>query len=71
MSFIIMFNEESSKEVVGTMCNLSLGIKENAILTSIRNLMDSMKCSFEKACELLKVPAEELEILRSKINQSD
>ena len=45
------------------MCNLSKGVEEKGIqkgiLFSIRNLMETMGWSVEKAMESLKIPKEE------------
>lgn len=59
------------EEVLNTMCNLSDRVEEKGIekgiekgrnetiILSVRNLMDSLDLSLEKACEALKIPIEE------------
>jgi hypothetical protein len=55
------------------MCNLSKGVEEKGItrgiLSSIRNLMESMSWSAEQAMNALKIPEEERSKYADEINK--
>ena len=44
--------------------------KRNGILLSIRNLMESMDVTVERAMELLKIPKDEYEVYKGLYNNS-
>lgn len=56
---------QSSKEVIGKMSNLGEGIREQDKLDDIIILMDYLKCPFEKAAEILRVPKDNIDYMRT------
>ena len=60
--FNIKMTQELEREV-SEMCNLSEGVEQKGIakgiITSIRNLMESMGWSIEQAMDALQIPTEE------------
>ena len=65
------------EEEVTEMCNMSMGYlergmergMERGILTSICNLMDSMKWTIEQAMDALQIPEDKRELYRSRITE--
>jgi hypothetical protein len=65
---------KSLEREVSIMCNLSKGVEEKGItkgiLSSIRNLMESMNWSAEQAMNALKIPEEERSNYAKEINKN-